>query len=95
MTRSKERQMRVVHRTNAVAHPSLPNYVRGVGDEGGGRTALIAAGGAARRKTRTAVPSNHYALLRTVEAGFGLSTLGDAGKPTTPVLRRLLEPTTR
>lgn len=72
-----------------------PSDLRGVGGQGGGRIALIAAGGAAREKTRTAVPSNHYALLRTVEAGFGLSTLGDAGKPSTPVLRRLLEPATQ
>ena len=66
--------------------------LRGLGGAGGGRIPLIAAGGAARSQTRTAVPSNHYALLRTIEAGFGLRALRDAGKPTTPVLRPLLEP---
>jgi hypothetical protein len=68
---------------------------RGVGGPGGGRIALIAAGGAARRHTRTAAPANHYALLRTLEAGFGLRTLGNAGSASTPVLSGLLEPRAR
>jgi hypothetical protein len=67
---------------------------RGVGGPGGGRVALIAAGGAARRHTRTAVHANHYALLRTLEAGFGLKALGHAGRKSTPLLRGLLAPRT-
>jgi len=65
--------------------------LRGDGGAGGGRIALIAAGGAARGHTRTNVEADHYALLRTIEAGFGMRALRDAGKPSTPVLRHLLE----
>jgi hypothetical protein len=68
--------------------------LRGVGGPGGGRIALIAAGGTARRRTRTAVLANHYALLRTLEAGFGLQPLRNAGDRSTPLLRGLLEPRT-
>jgi len=68
--------------------------LRGDGGAGGGRIALIAAGGVARGHTRTHVEADHYALLRTIEAGFGLRALRDAGKPSTPVLRGLLEPRT-
>jgi hypothetical protein len=67
--------------------------LRGMEGRGGGRIALIAAGGAARRHTRTAVRANHYALLRTLEAGFGLPPLAKAGARSTPVLRGLLKPT--
>jgi hypothetical protein len=63
------------------------------GSKGGGRVALIAAGGAARRSATSGIPANHYALLRTIEAGFGLRALGRAGSPTTPLLRGLLKPT--
>jgi hypothetical protein len=66
--------------------------VRGLKGPGGGRIALIAAGGAARAHARTAVPANHYALLRTLERGFGLPPLRNAGRRSTPVLRGLLEP---
>ena len=63
---------------------------RGVGGQpGGGRVALIAAGGAARNHALTAVDANHYALLRTIEAGFGLSALDKAGAKSTPLLRML------
>jgi hypothetical protein len=62
------------------------------GSPGGGHVALIAAGGAARRGATTAVPANHYALLRTIEAGFGLPALGRAGSLTTPLLTGLLKP---
>jgi phosphatidylinositol-3-phosphatase len=48
------------------------------GTRGGGHVVLIAAGGDARRDAMTAVPANHYALLRTIEAGFGLPPLGHA-----------------
>jgi hypothetical protein len=69
-----------------------PNDWRGVpGQKGGGRVALIAAGGGARQHTRTAVPANHYALLRTIEANFQRRTLGQAGAKSTPLLRPLLK----
>jgi acid phosphatase len=61
----------------------------GVGStHGGGHVALIAAGGDARRGATTAVVANHYALLRTIEASFGLSPLGRA--TAAPLLSGLL-----
>ena len=68
-----------------------PHDRRGVDGPGGGRIALIAAGGAARLRSRTATRANHYALLRTIEAGFGLRALGRAGASSTPPLRELLK----
>lgn len=66
---------------------------RGVnGAKGGGRVALIAAGGAARKGATSAVPANHYALLRTIEANFGLPALAHAGASSTPLLAGLLKP---
>lgn len=66
---------------------------RGVrGSEGGGRIALIAAGGQARRHAVSARPANQYALLRSLEAGFGLRTLGQAGAEGTPLLTGLVKP---
>lgn len=65
------------------------------GQAGGGQVALIAAGGAARRGARTAVPANHYALLRTIEANFGLPALRNAGNRSTPLLSGLLKPGVR
>ena len=62
------------------------------GSPGGGHVALITVGGAARRGATTAVPANHYALLRTIEAGFALPALGRAGSPSTPLLSGLLKP---
>lgn len=64
---------------------------RGVGGSGGGRIAVIAAGGAAGRHTRTAVRADYYAQLRTLEAGFGLRALLKAGDSSTPLLRGLLD----
>jgi phosphatidylinositol-3-phosphatase len=61
------------------------------GSAAGGHVALIAAGGAARRGATTAVPANHYALLRTIEANFGLPALGKAGATSTPLLGGLLK----
>jgi hypothetical protein len=58
---------------------------------GGGHIALIAAGGAARRHATTAVQADHYALLRTIEANFGLPYLGQAGSSDTPLLGGLLK----
>jgi phosphatidylinositol-3-phosphatase len=60
------------------------------GAPGGGRVALIAAGPMARRHARTAVPADHYALLRTIEATYGLRALGRAAAPGTPLLTSLL-----
>src|SRR5919201_2310719 len=60
------------------------------GTRGGGHVALIAAGGDARRGATTAVPANHYALLRTIEADFGLPPLGHAAGM--PLLSDLLRP---
>lgn len=62
------------------------------GSPGGGHVALVAAGGAARRGATDAAPANHYALLRSIEAGFGLPALGSAGSPATPLLTGLLKP---
>jgi phosphatidylinositol-3-phosphatase len=62
------------------------------GSKGGGHVALIAAGGAARHGATTTVPANHYALLRTIEGGFGLHALGKAASPSTPVLSGPLQP---
>jgi phosphatidylinositol-3-phosphatase len=70
---------------------SLDSDTRGVAGPGGGRIALIAAGDGARRGARTSVRANHYALLRTIEAGFGLRALGEAGADSTPVLKGLLD----
>jgi acid phosphatase len=65
--------------------------VRGAdGSPGGGRVALIAAGGAARRGARSSVPANHYALLRTIEANLGVPALRRASLPSTPLLTGLL-----
>jgi hypothetical protein len=64
---------------------------RGVGgSSGGGRVALIAAGGAAKRGVRSAIPANHYALLRTIEANLGVPALRKASLPSTPLLTGLL-----
>ena len=60
------------------------------GQRGGGHVALIAAGGDARRGATTPIPANHYALLRTIEAGFGLPPLGRAAGA--PLLGGLLRP---
>jgi phosphatidylinositol-3-phosphatase len=62
------------------------------GQPGGGRVALIAAGGEARRHTTLPITANHYALLRTLSEGFGVRALGNAGLPSTPVLDGLLVP---
>ena len=64
---------------------------RGVGGSaGGGRVALIAAGGAARRGARSPVPANHYSLLRTIEANLGVPALRKASLPSTPLLTGFL-----
>lgn len=67
--------------------------LRGAGGAaGGGRVALISAGTAARRHSQETTAANHYALLRTVEAQFGVPLLRNAGLPSTPVLDGLVRP---
>lgn len=52
---------------------------------GGGRVAALALGPLVRHHSRSTVPTNHYGLLRTIEAGLGLPLLGQsAGTP--PIL---------
>jgi hypothetical protein len=60
------------------------------GHPGGGHTPLIATGALARPHAREHTPANQYALLRTIEASYGLPPLGHAASSTTPVLRDLL-----
>jgi hypothetical protein len=68
-----------------------PNDTAGrAGSSGGGRIPLIAAGAFARRHAELDVEADHYSLLRTLEANFGLDALGAAGAPSTPLLRGLL-----
>ncbi len=58
---------------------------------GGGHIALIAAGGAARHGVTSGVRADHFALLRTIEANFGLPALSQAGADGTPLLGGLLK----
>ena len=51
----------------------------GFGGPGGGRIGAIALSRFIKPGTVSAVPYNHYSLLRTVEAIFGLNYLGYAG----------------
>ena len=57
---------------------------------GGGHIPLIAAGPAARRDSIVPTIANHYSLLRTIEAGFRLPALRQAGVSSTPLLTRML-----
>ncbi|MEA2493032.1 MAG: phosphatidylinositol-3-phosphatase [Thermoleophilaceae bacterium] len=57
---------------------------------GGGHVPLIALGPAARMGARISLPSNHYALLRTIESTLGLPRLGHARDATVPSLDGLL-----
>jgi phosphatidylinositol-3-phosphatase len=43
---------------------------------GGGRVAAIALGPLVRHRARSAAPTSHYGLLRTLEEGLGLPLLG-------------------
>jgi acid phosphatase len=65
---------------------------RGANGQGGGRIPLIAVGPGARAGARVGVRANHYALLKTIEAGLGLRALGHARKAGTPVLTGLTQP---
>jgi phospholipase C len=55
----------------------------------GGHIPMIAAGPAARRGARSSVRYDHYSLLRTVEEGWRLPHLGEAGCPCTRSMRDL------
>jgi phosphatidylinositol-3-phosphatase len=56
-------------------------YAPGFGGPGGGRIGAVVLSPFVRPGTLSAVPYNHYALLRTVEAIFGLGYLGYAAEP--------------
>jgi phosphatidylinositol-3-phosphatase len=56
-------------------------YAPGFGGPGGGRIGAIVLSPFVRPGTVSNVPYNHYALLRTVEAIFGLDYLGYAAEP--------------
>jgi hypothetical protein len=62
----------------------------GVVGPAGGHIALIAAGGGVRHGAKVATPSNHYALLATLESGLRLPALGHAADHSTPLLSGLL-----
>ena len=55
----------------------------------GGHVATIVAGPAARHGARSAMPFDHYSLLRTIEEAWKLPKLGDAGCPCTHAMIRL------
>ena len=67
-----------------------PDDKRGLNGKGGGRIVLIAAGPMARHGVVSRQPFNQYALLRTLEAGFGLPTLGAAGASSSHLLLSLV-----
>jgi len=56
-------------------------YPPGFNGPGGGRIGAVVLSRFVRPRTVSAVPYNHYSLLRTVEAIFGLGYLGYAGAP--------------
>jgi phosphatidylinositol-3-phosphatase len=62
---------------------SLPgaSYPAGLNGPGGGRIGAVVLSPFVKAGTRSAVPYNHYSLLRTVEAIFGLGFIGYAAEP--------------
>ncbi|MBV9605553.1 MAG: hypothetical protein JO027_10615 [Solirubrobacterales bacterium] len=58
----------------------------------GGHIATIAAGGAARPHARLTSPTDHYAVLQTIEDLLGLKRLRGAACACTPSLEPLLAP---
>jgi phosphatidylinositol-3-phosphatase len=56
-------------------------FQAGFGGPGGGRVGAIVLSKYVKPGTVSAVPYNHYSLLRTVEAIFGLDYLGYAAEP--------------
>lgn len=59
------------------------------GQLGGGRVALFAISPLSKPGYRSTTPSNHYALLRTIEDAWSLGHLRHAADATTPVLTDL------
>lgn len=59
------------------------------GQLGGGRVALFAISPLSKPSYRSTTPSNHYALLRTIEDAWSLGHLRHAADATTPVLTDL------
>src|SRR6202012_4888592 len=62
------------------ALPGQPRQPGGVGP-GGGRVGAVMLSPFIRPGTTSAVPYNHYALLRSVEDMLGLAHLGYAAEP--------------
>ena len=62
------------------ALPDQPREPCGVGP-GGGRVGAVMLSPFIRPRTKSAVPYNHYALLRSVEDMLGLPHLGYAAEP--------------
>lgn len=58
----------------------------------GGHVVTIAAGPGARAGVKSAVPYNHYSLLRTIEERFRLPKLGNAGCGCTRSIKDLIVP---
>jgi len=56
-------------------------YPPGLNGPGGGRVGAVVLSPFVRPGTRSEVPYNHYSLLRTVEAIFGLAPIGYAAEP--------------
>lgn len=63
-------------------------YAPGFNGPGGGRVGAVLLSPFIKPGTVSAVPYNHYALLKTVEALFGLSPLGYAARADLAVLGR-------
>jgi len=61
------------------SHPNVP--LPGKTGPGGGRIGAVLLSPLIRPGTVSAVPYNHYSLLRTIEDIFGLPHLGDAAMP--------------
>ena len=71
----------VVHEQAFVlpSHPNVP--LPGKTGPGGGRIGAVLLSPLIRPGTVSAVPYNHYSLLRSIEDIFGLPHLGDAAMP--------------
>jgi hypothetical protein len=65
-----------------------PDRGPGIIGPGGGRIGAVLLSPFIRPGTVSTVPYNHYALLRSVEAAFGLPPLGYAGRPGLAVFGR-------
>jgi phosphatidylinositol-3-phosphatase len=61
------------------SHPNVP--LPGKTGPGGGRIGAVLLSPLIRPGTVSAIPYNHYSLLRTIEDIFGLPHLGDAAMP--------------